>query len=295
MRLSRPDATDPTKRRHFEISIDSPFHILSCRATQANISLPAYSVPESADASQRLYECGCPGAPVRRNSPTAYVPTLNNLNPNNANRNSWSPGQHPNGTHSAGLTRPQPAHVSGPANAALARPMHIIRVPSFNPPAFEEEEPPPPLETPPPQYDTIASPTSGLADYFQRFSNHYSEDSESEGQRTPTGRMRVEVPLTPGARAASRSMDIPRAWAPLVGASVPSGALTGPSILRAREREQTMSSATSEQSLASTGSLVGVPTIEPSAAVETASVTSFHTSSSGSSSGSVGRPVVQRS
>jgi hypothetical protein len=31
---------DPTKRRHFEISIDSPFHILSCKATQANIYLP---------------------------------------------------------------------------------------------------------------------------------------------------------------------------------------------------------------------------------------------------------------
>merc|ERR1711977_164166 len=42
MRLSRPDENDSAKRRHFEISIDSPFNILSCRATQANISLPAY-------------------------------------------------------------------------------------------------------------------------------------------------------------------------------------------------------------------------------------------------------------
>ena len=44
MRISRADGDDPTgkRRRHFEISIDSPFTVLNCRATQANTSLPQY-------------------------------------------------------------------------------------------------------------------------------------------------------------------------------------------------------------------------------------------------------------
>ena len=213
MRLSKPDQNDSTKRRHFEISIDSPFHILSCRATQANISLPAYSSPESADSSSQLAECGCPGAPLRRNSPTSFVPTLNNLNQIRDGPERPLPTTTPSGSV-PGLARPQAAHIGGPANPSLQRPMHIIRAPSFNPPAFEDEEPPPPLETPPPQYDTIASPTTGLADYFARLSDAYDEHTsdEDDGQTTPTGVSRVEVPLTPGSTRANRSMDEIRSW-----------------------------------------------------------------------------------
>lgn len=70
MRLSRPDANDPAKRRHFEISIDSPFHILSCRANRENTLLPAYSSPDCGNpGSGNLADCGCPGAPKRRVSP----------------------------------------------------------------------------------------------------------------------------------------------------------------------------------------------------------------------------------
>jgi hypothetical protein len=87
--------------------------------------------------------------------------------------------------------------------------MHIIRYPSYNPPAFDAEQPPPALETPPPMYDTIASPTTGMADYFARYSDAYStaeldrleaagdeveevnsgEETEGEGSTTPTGRI----------------------------------------------------------------------------------------------------------
>ncbi|KAG5355165.1 Arrestin-related trafficking adapter 3 [Yarrowia sp. B02] len=42
MRLSKIDPENPEKRKHFEISIDSPFHLLDSRCTGANISLPAY-------------------------------------------------------------------------------------------------------------------------------------------------------------------------------------------------------------------------------------------------------------
>ncbi|KAK5117812.1 hypothetical protein LTR85_008787 [Meristemomyces frigidus] len=209
MRLSKPDATDPTKRRHFEISIDSPFHILSCRATQANISLPAYTSPEGAMAGASLYDCGCPGAARRRNSPTSFVPTLNALN---SARTGGSDSERPTTPtpQTPGLARPQQAHVHG--QTAPQRPIHMLRAPSFNPPAFEDEAPPPPLITPPPQYDDIASPTNGLADYFSRLSDAYDESDDDDTHRSP--RSRVNIPLTPGGRI-NRSMDIGRSWVPV--------------------------------------------------------------------------------
>ena len=206
MRLSKPDQNDSSKRRHFEISIDSPFHILSCRATQANTALPAYSSPETANDDARMPECGCPGAVARRSSPTSFVPTLNSLN-----RAREDSDVSLESVPSPGLARPQQAHIGGPINANLQRPIHMLRAPSFNPPAFEDEEPPPPLETPPPQYDSIASPTNGLADYFARLSDAYDEDSEGE---IGGSRGRIEIPLTPGNRV-NRSMDERRTWLPV--------------------------------------------------------------------------------
>lgn len=210
MRLSKPDANESGKRRHFEISIDSPFHILSCRATQANISLPAYSSPYPGMNGASLYECGCPGAARRRNSPTSFVPTLNALN---SVRTGGEHAERPTTptVQSPALARPQAAHVHGPP--APERPIHLLRAPSFNPPAFEDEMPPPALVTPPPQYNDIASPTEGhgLADYFTRLSDAY-EDDDSGDESNRTGR--VNVPLTPGGRI-NRSMDIGRSWVPV--------------------------------------------------------------------------------
>ncbi|KAF1847024.1 uncharacterized protein K460DRAFT_352212 [Cucurbitaria berberidis CBS 394.84] len=202
MRLSKPDVNDPTKRRHFEISIDSPFHILSCQATQANTSLPAYSSPEPALGRPGVPECGCPNAPIRRTSPTGFVPTLSSLSRSRGNSEAI--------IAPPALARPQAAHIGGPNEATVQRPIHLMRVPSFNPPAFSDEEPPPPLETPPPLYETIASPTSGLADYFSRLSDHYDDDSDAERN----DRRRIEIPLTPGGRT-NRSMDERRIWLPV--------------------------------------------------------------------------------
>jgi hypothetical protein len=203
MRLSKPDANDPTKRRHFEISIDSPFHILSCQATQANTALPAYSSPEPLTGETRMAECGCPGAPLRRHSPTSFVPTLDSLSRARADSNV--------NLASPVLARPQAAHIGGPTEPAVQRPIHLMRAPSFNPPPFEEDEPPPPMETPPPLYETIASPTNGLADYFSRLSDAYDDDSDPEAG---SSRGRVEIPLTPGSRI-NRSMDERRTWLPV--------------------------------------------------------------------------------
>ena len=210
MRLSKPDAMDPTKRRHFEISIDSPFHILSCRATQANTSLPAYSSPESTIPMADHYECGCPGATKRRNSPSSLLPTLSSLR-NGRNASSSSLNNSSAALPSPGLTRPQAAHVHNP-NSCVSRPIHMLRNPSFNPPAFEDEDPPPPLITPPPQYDSLVDPTSnGLADYFSRLADETGSDDEGSVSRS-----RVDMPLTPGGRV-NRSMDVQRQWLPIGG------------------------------------------------------------------------------
>ncbi|KAK3680278.1 hypothetical protein LTR78_000656 [Recurvomyces mirabilis] len=211
MRLSKPDANDPTKRRHFEISIDSPFHILSCRATQANISLPAYSSPQQGSGNASLFDCGCPGAARRRNSHTSFVPTLNALNFARTGQGEHDQRPATPTSQTPGLARPQQAHVHGQATNH-ERPIHLLRAPSFNPPAFEDEAPPPPLITPPPQYDDIASPTHGLADYFSRLADAYDSD---EGEDNPRSG-RVNVPLTPGGRI-NRSMDIRRDWVPVGG------------------------------------------------------------------------------
>ncbi|KAF2009079.1 hypothetical protein BU24DRAFT_359305 [Aaosphaeria arxii CBS 175.79] len=213
MRLSRPDQNDPSKRRHFEISIDSPFHILSCQATQANTALPAYSSPETATEQARTPECGCPGAPVRRTSPSSFVPTLESLSRSRASSNASPPNISLPRVDTAGLARPQQAHIGGPNDSTVQRPIHLMRAPSFNPPPFEEDEPPPPLETPPPLYETIASPTSGLADYFSRLSDAYEDEHDSEGESS--GTRRIEIPLTPGSRVNSRSMDERRTWLPV--------------------------------------------------------------------------------
>lgn len=46
LRISRSDpdpAAEPGKKKHYEISIDSPIHLLDPRCTNANVSLPAYN------------------------------------------------------------------------------------------------------------------------------------------------------------------------------------------------------------------------------------------------------------
>ncbi|KAL5366122.1 hypothetical protein BJX96DRAFT_169664 [Aspergillus floccosus] len=218
LRLSKVDERDPNKRRHFEISIDSPFHLLSCKATQANIYLPAYTSPNSDPVTPaQEYECGCPGAavvprpaPVRRVSP----PT----DPEDSTVRGHVTRSFTNG--SGGLTRPPPVHLAQEAherpNDPAPRPMHLLRAPSFAPPAFEDVPPPPPLVTPPPEYTSIVGDNDReavLEDYFSRLSCYEEHADDARG------RGRVDVPLTPGGRV-NRSMDVPREWVRLEESTV---------------------------------------------------------------------------
>ena len=245
MRISRADPDDPTKRRHFEVSIDSPFTVLNCRATQANTSLPVYTRPDSCFGQSRSMSCGCPDAAelgVPSLSPSSSTPTLQPMN--YPEDNLPAP---PQAAHLAARLAPalpqtppggldHPVQSSDPADAVHPRPIHLMRVPSYNPPAFDAEEPPPPAEavprsalmTPPPQYDVIVGTPSvdGMADYFTRLADYNlePEDSDSEAEEgepvrasTRTGRVNVPHPRTPGGRrgTASRSMDIQRELAGL--------------------------------------------------------------------------------
>lgn len=115
------------------------------------------------------------------------------------------------------------------------RPIHLIRCPSYNPPAFDADEPPPPLQadptpTPPPQYDIVVGTPSvdGLADYFARLADYedrdegMSSDDSDEARYGPPrtvsrrGRVNVANPRTPGGRSIpSRSVEIERPFVAL--------------------------------------------------------------------------------
>lgn len=202
MRISRADPDDPTgkKRRHFEISIDSPFTVLDCRATQANTALPEYSSPDSPlSGQQQQTTCGCPDA---RAVPRDFSPSSSNGSLPLMTSSQESLGTNDrlgvNRVNSGALPMPpQPAHLQ-PAQRTLStssqptstasplqrvraqegvpmrpgvglpehvqhRPMELLRCPSYNPPAFDADEPPPPaldIVTPPPNYDIIVGTPS---------------------------------------------------------------------------------------------------------------------------------------
>lgn len=207
MRISRPDPEDPSgkKRRHFEISIDSPFTILSCRASRANTYLPAYCGSPSMSSTNQ-YACGCPDA--------ESVPA----------------GPPPNNSSGDTLVETEEAGEAH-GHEHNARPIHLIRVPSYNPPSWDDDVSPPPpivvgntpqdpMPTPPPLYDHIVGTPSvdGLADYFTRLANYHGQDGDdsSDSDESPlrllerSGRVNVVHPRTPGGRMQSRSFEINR-------------------------------------------------------------------------------------
>lgn len=205
MRISRLDPEDPAgkKRRHFEISIDSPFTVLNCRATQANTALPQYDSPDSPGARMQT-SCGCPDARVINTGATPDNSSGSLLEVNQINTALPMPPQAAhlhhaaqgiNGNSTLGSPTVASANEAGGNPTALsanplqrvrdqestARPMHLLRYPSFEPPPFDADSPPPPMATPPPNYDIVVGTPSvdGLADYFQRLS-HYEDPLQGE-------------------------------------------------------------------------------------------------------------------
>src|SRR2546423_4241111 len=162
------------------------------------------------------FECGCPGAALRRNTrPNQRIPPLSNLDHDSSS--STSIDMMPNRpdpykswiNNSAGLTHPSPNpdHLT----QTLYLPDQCIYCGnlSFSPPPFDNDQPPPPLLTPP-KYANVVRGDSGSAipHYFARLADDMGEDGD-HGDRG-----RVEIPLTSGRRA-NRSMDTLRDWLPL--------------------------------------------------------------------------------
>lgn len=270
MRVSRVDPEDPEgkRRRHYEISIDSPITILSCAASQGNTVLPRYTGTDiGLCGSQQSMLCSCtdslatisarPGlsdmppsfsgipyvsqpintAPHSRLLPSSSDDSIVNIPAvrDDGGAGSW--------TDMGRAPAPVPSispSISAQGERALtdqqpsepARPIHLIRVPSFAPPAFDDDNSPPaPSDalSPPPLYEAIIGSPSvdGLADYFLRLDQYdhsrpigatADEVSDSDGENSPTriasrtGRVNVSNPRTPGGirHGPSRSMEIPR-------------------------------------------------------------------------------------
>ncbi|KAH7137862.1 hypothetical protein EDB81DRAFT_901672 [Dactylonectria macrodidyma] len=192
-----PDAPTGTKRRHFDIGINLPVTVLNCRATQANTNLPAYS-GEMCQSTTYQSTCGCPDAfTIPTETPHSSIGTLAGVNLTCENLPSPPRAAHlANGQQSL---RPsvETAGIQDP------RPIHLLRVPIFNPPAFDNNNAPPPVPelvdetpetgvmTPPPHYDDVVGGPSvdGLADYFARLAD-YGFDGPDEnwlrlGRDTP--------------------------------------------------------------------------------------------------------------
>ncbi|OBT84514.1 hypothetical protein VE02_06775 [Pseudogymnoascus sp. 03VT05] len=180
MSLSKVDSDDPTgaKRRQSEVSVASPVHILSCLATRAQTSLPEYCRLNTEAGCQAL-ECGCPNAAAISNfAPPS--PTRDLLS--SAVTSASTVAANADGIDLPNLAAvPAQAHLST-SEGPIQRPIHILRAPSYNPPAFEADVPPPLLKSPPPLYDQVVGTPSrdGLADYFARLEDvcldHHSEE-----------------------------------------------------------------------------------------------------------------------
>lgn len=202
MRISRLDPDDPAgkRRRHFEISIDSPFTVLNCRATQANTALPQYG--DTSNDCRVQSSCGCPDAQVQggcsltpenssgsllENPALPVPPQAAHLHSSVQGINGNSVASSPTSADSVNRAGNSTPTSSNPLQRvreeeAAARPIHLMRYPSFDPPPFDADNPPP-LPTPPPNYDMVVGTPSvdGLADYFRRLSRYDHPPSEEAG------------------------------------------------------------------------------------------------------------------
>ncbi|RKF58441.1 putative arrestin-related trafficking adapter C2D10.04 [Erysiphe neolycopersici] len=177
IRLSRADTDDPSKRRHYEISVDSPISLLNCRATLANISLPEYS-GLNLETQGVQHVCGCRSS-IQANQISASLNPVNEVG-SMAHQSSFN-------LFAPGPSRPAFANLPMHMLTSAQRPIHLMRSPSFQPPPFDAEDPPPPMITPPPLYDNVIGTPShdGLADYFARLGEYEDEIIEVEDTISP--------------------------------------------------------------------------------------------------------------
>lgn len=186
LRISKTDPENPEKRKHFEISIDSPIHILSPLAAHGNTLLPVYDdlmdLPQYATTSPPLSP-GVTLVEMGRNE-SSISSVMDVFRPRSTplvrhtrgdSMNSVAPSIEPVFQHitsttdyeepfsredmllDANVYKPNPEDMDpllhspqatpySPLSTPISRPIHFLRKPSFNPPPFVAGDVPPPIE-----------------------------------------------------------------------------------------------------------------------------------------------------
>ncbi|EGW30496.1 uncharacterized protein SPAPADRAFT_143507, partial [Spathaspora passalidarum NRRL Y-27907] len=148
LRISKPDPNNPEKRKHYEISIDSPMHVLSPLAAHTNTLLPAYDdfIPQL--SSEPL----SPGViPVDGTATPEiefhHISTTTDLDgvARDADMHLSANLYHPTPDEATIRAMNSPQAVPHPNiySSPLVRPIHILRKPSVNPPPFDADISPP--------------------------------------------------------------------------------------------------------------------------------------------------------
>lgn len=191
LRISKTDPENPEKRKHYEISIDSPIHILSPLAAHGNTLLPVYDdlidLPDYSFATPPVSPGVIPvdmdrligqsaasrsrsntfGRHTRGNSIHSNVPSVEPVFRHIAtSTGNEEPFDREADMHlDANLYKPDPEDLNpllhspqatpySPMVTPISRPIHLIRKPSVNPPPFVAGDAPPPIaNTLPPAYE----------------------------------------------------------------------------------------------------------------------------------------------
>jgi hypothetical protein len=181
-----PDHRNGKTSQSFETAINLPFTLLNCRATQANINLPAYS---DGICQFPTYQttCGCPDAlnvPTKC-SPRSVMGTLPGVDLTSRDLSLLQGAEQCTNDQQSARPSTEIAGANDPD-----RPIHhLLQVPNLNRATFNNNIAQPPARqlvqeifesgvmSPPPHYDDIVGGANvdGLADYFSRLA-HYGFD-----------------------------------------------------------------------------------------------------------------------
>ncbi|EPX72499.1 arrestin Aly1 [Schizosaccharomyces octosporus yFS286] len=179
--LSVENENNPDKRKYFEINIETPIRILSCRCVKDSTLLPPYE--QAHRDSQVLLPCPC-RLDATQVEPTEITPFT---------------------------TQTVLASSSDGSSRKPARP-ELFRIPSTNPPPFDEDVCPPPCETPLPNYDELFDALSSIN--IQDCETDLANDDtilNNRNRRTQvTTSNSTRVPRRHLSRTASRSFDVHR-------------------------------------------------------------------------------------
>lgn len=205
LRISKTDPENSGKRKHYEISIDSPIHVLSPLAAHNNTLLPAYDDLVDTPPQPQITSIGSPSQnplspgviPVDGNNsrPIEFHHISTDMDVGATERdadmhleaNLYKPKDDLTITAiNSPQAKPHPDTFTSPLISPVQRPIHLIRKPSTAPPPFEESSKlPPVMSLHPPAYGDI--PHRGG-----------STSSNGSGSRGPTvdGRGRGEGSLS---------------------------------------------------------------------------------------------------